>query len=197
MLSSDFLGKFKLVTEAIWRDRPIDSRIYGFQFQPGTHWNPGLSNEQIAEYEDILGTKFPDDFRAFLAEMNGTDTPTLNVYGSAGEPCNGIGVYAYPRDLKIVEQLSGEVRRNQRQLIRTMAEQGFILAPAAALIPIYEHRFLVCTGEPDSSVVLSIDGSDDAIVYGRTLEEYLEREFVTPYLSPSGSACDIKMEGWR
>jgi hypothetical protein len=64
----------------------------------------GLSAEQIAEYENALGTKskFPHDFKAFLQAMNGTDLPTLNVYGYCGElPRNSVGVYSYPRDVEV------------------------------------------------------------------------------------------------
>lgn len=47
---------------------------------------PGISDQQITNYEKVLNTKFPLDFRAFLRALNGTDLPTLNVYGSCGEP---------------------------------------------------------------------------------------------------------------
>lgn len=180
MLSSDFLIQFKSATELMWRDQPMNPHIYGFQFQPGTRWNPGLSEERIAEYEDVVGIKFPHDYRAFLRAMNGTDLPTLNVYGSCGEPpCEWVGVYSYPKDLEIVRRLAKDVSNNRAELTATMAEEGFVLQPAATLVPIYGHRYLVCTPSLDTSVVLSIDGSDDAIVYGNTLKEYLEREFLT------------------
>jgi hypothetical protein len=179
MLSSDFLIEFKRATEAIWRERPINPHISGFQFQPGTRWILGLSYDKIAEFEDILGIKFPHDFRAFLRTMNGTDLPTLNVYASCSEPPRQwVGVYSYPRDLAIVRRLSEEVSKDRAELTKTMAEEGFTLQPTAALVPIYGHRYLVCTPSLDSSVVLSIDGSDDAIVYGNSLKEYLEREFL-------------------
>jgi len=179
MLSSYFLIAFKRATEARWRERPINPHISGFQFQPGTRWNLGLSDDKIAEFEDTFETKFPHDFRAFLRAMNGTDLPTLNVYASCGEPPREwVGVYSYPRDLEIVRRLSEEVSRDRVGLTKTMAEEGFALQPTAALVPIYGRRHLVCARSLDSSVVLSIDGSDDAIVYGNSLKEYLEREFL-------------------
>lgn len=64
------------------------------------------------------------------------------------------------------------------ELVVTMAEQGFTLSPEDSLVPIYIHRYLVCTSDPASSVVLSIDDGNDAIVYGDSLREYLEREFL-------------------
>ena len=79
MLSSDFLAEFQRATEAKWHEQPIDPHISGFQFQTGTRWNPGLTDEKIAEFEDVLGIQFPHDFRAFLRAMNGTDLPTLLI----------------------------------------------------------------------------------------------------------------------
>jgi hypothetical protein len=103
MLSSDFLTEFKCATEAKWRKRPINADISGFQFLPGTRWNPGLSDDKIAEYEALLGVRFPDDFRLFLRATNETDLPTLNIYSYCGEPARlWVGVYSYPRDLEIV-----------------------------------------------------------------------------------------------
>jgi hypothetical protein len=71
-----------------------------------------------------------------------------------------------------------EARLDRNVLIATMAMQGFDLSPSATLAPIYGHRYLVCTSDLNRSVVLSIDGPDDAIVYGNSLQEYLEREFL-------------------
>lgn len=89
-----------------------------------------------------------------------------------------MGVYSYPRDLDIVNQLIEEVGRERAELNITLSEQGFELPAEAKLVPIYGHRYLVCTSDPKNSVVLSIDGGDDAIVYGNSLKEYFEREFL-------------------
>jgi hypothetical protein len=95
MLNSDFLAEFKRATEANWSRRSINPILYGFQFQQGTRWNPGLSDELIREYEHVLKVRFNNDLRAFLRAMNGTDLPTLNVYGSCGEPHGkSVGVYS-------------------------------------------------------------------------------------------------------
>lgn len=150
------------------------------QFQRGTRWNPGLSNAEIAEYENVLGVQFPLDFRAFLQVMNGTDIPAVNVYGHCGEAHRtSAGVYSYPRDLKTVEQRIEDVRENRNEIAADLREQGFDLSAQAALVPIFGHRYVVCTSNLNSSVVLSIVVHDvDAIVYGNTLREYLEREFL-------------------
>jgi hypothetical protein len=66
MLTGDFLAEFKRATETRWSEQPIDPTLYGFQFQRGTRWNPGLSDKEIAEAEDALVLVFPQDFRTFL-----------------------------------------------------------------------------------------------------------------------------------
>ena len=183
MLSSNFLTEFKRATEVKWHERPINPNIYGFQFQQGTRWNPGLSEEKIAEYENTLGVRFPYDFRAFLGAMNGTDLPTLNIYGYRPEPPHtSVGVYSYPRDVELIKHLMKEVRENRNALTATMAEQGFDLPIAANPVPICGNRYLLCTSDLDSSVVLSIHSGEDAIMYGTSLQEYLQREFLSESL---------------
>src|SRR5215510_1261303 len=179
MLSSDFLAEFKRVTELNWSTCSIDPRLYGFQFQPGTRWNPGLSDQKITEYEKVLGIQFPNDFRALLSFMNGTDLPTLNVYGSSGHPSReSVGIYSYPRDLETVRGRIEDANENRAELTATMQDQGFDLAIDAGLMPIFAHRYIICTTDLERSVVLSIHHSSDAIVYGTSLQEYLENEFL-------------------
>jgi hypothetical protein len=60
-----------------------------------------------------------------------------------------------------------------------LSEQGFDLPTGAGLVPIYGHRYVVCTSNLNSSVVLSVVVHDvDAIVYRTCLREYLERDFL-------------------
>jgi hypothetical protein len=180
MLSPDFLAEFKRATEEKWSQKSIDPTTYGFQFQRGTLWNPGLSDDNVAEYENDLGVRFPHDFRLFLRSMNGTDLTTLNIYTQCGEPPRtSVGVYSYPRDLGIVKQRIEDIRESRDEIHADLTKQGFELSAEAHLVPIYGHRYLVCTADLNRSVVLSVVvHSADAIVYGNSLREYLEREFL-------------------
>jgi hypothetical protein len=178
MLSEEFLCELKRKTEENWRARSINPTIYGFQFQPGTGWNPGLSNEQILAYERAVGVTFPFDLKALFRVMNGTDLPTLNIYGGSGYPKReSVGVYVYPRDLEVVRKLILDANENRGTLRATLTNEGFDLVPTSKLMPIYAHRYVVCDGA-ESSAVLSIWDAKDAIVYGNSLQEYLEREFL-------------------
>src|SRR5579863_494617 len=124
MLSCDFLAEFKRATEQMWSERSIDPDAYGFQFQRGTRWNPGLSDDKITEYDNVLGVRFPTDFRAFLRVTNGTDIPTLNVYGYCGEPHRtSVGVYSYPKDLEMVKQRIEDVRESRNEITSDLGSQ--------------------------------------------------------------------------
>ena len=179
MAITDFLAEFRRATEAKWSNTSINPTIYGFQIQRGTRWNVGLSVKLIEEYESVLSTRFPNDFRSFLLEMNGTDLPTLNVNAPAGSQRESVGVYSYPRDIEIVKTLVERIRTSEHEIISDLAGQGFQLTVEASLVPIYGHRYVVCTPDLSRSTVLSIIVHDaDAIVYGNSLMEYLETEFL-------------------
>jgi hypothetical protein len=60
----------------------------------------------------------------------------------------------------------------------TLADEGFLLSATAKLMPIYAHRYVVCDGAEENCPVLSIWDFEDAIVYGNTFREYLEKEFL-------------------
>ncbi len=53
----------KETSERAWQTVPLDEKIYGFQIQAGTKWNPGLSDDQITQYEADIGFAFPDIFK--------------------------------------------------------------------------------------------------------------------------------------
>lgn len=178
-IGSDYLAELKDATERIWSSSTQDPGVYGFPFPRGTRWMPGLSEQEILAYEDVLGTKFPLDFRTFLRAMNGTDVPTLNVSGGGVAPRQSAGVYSYPRDVEVVKQLIGIVQENREGIALDLASQGFHLPAPATLVPICGHRYVVCTRKLNTSVVLSIVVQDvDAIVYADSLREYLQKDFM-------------------
>jgi hypothetical protein len=178
MLDNEFLIRFKEKTEATWRRTPISGNIYGFQFQAGTRWNPGLSADEIEAYQGAVKIQFPNDLKIFFAAMNGTDLATVNIYGNSGTPAQkGMGVYSYPRDLEIVKIRIADVDNTRQEILQTLAEQGCELASGFQLMPIFSHRYVVCTSDLSHSSVLSINGND-AIVYANSLKDYLDKEFL-------------------
>ncbi len=165
-------------TEALWAATSPNRGVTGYQMQRGTRWNPGLGRDEMDAYERALGLRFPASLRCMLSVMNGTDLPAINFFGSSGHPVRECaGVYAYPRNLALVRSMIADVQPDRTEIEDVLAEQGFRLEPGDGLVPIYSHRFLVCGADPLDSPVLSIQGTD-AIVYGRSLAEYLGAEFL-------------------
>jgi hypothetical protein len=174
-MDAAFLECLKTTTERRWKDATIDRHVYGFQLTVGTRWLPGLEKREIDAYEDALGVRFPNALRTFLAHMNGTDLPTINVYGSSGEPHRaGVGFYSFPRDVDHVKERMARWRAEWLEIRDVLAEQGTVIGETDVCVPIYGHRGVLCTSDPESDVVLSIMETD-AIVYGPTLHDYLEQ----------------------
>ena len=181
MLTTSFLKEFRRITESNWAEQSVKPDVYGFQFQRGTRWNPGLSAEGLTEYQRTVGFEFPNDCKAFFTEMNGTDIPAINVYGNSGEPSRtSVGVYSFPRDIERIVQRIDDVDQNRAEITADLAEQGYELPPNTRLLPFFSHRYVVCGPDTDISTVLSVIAYDvDAIVYATSLQEYLEREFLS------------------
>lgn len=166
----NFFLKFKEKTEQYWAAHPIS----GFQGPHGSYWNPGLSENEIMEYEKFLGASFPKDFVTMLTVMNGTTTPISNTWKDKKIRA---GVYSYPRDIKIVNWYIDVLKPDMEGIIKSLLFEGYCLQPESKLLPIFMHRYLVCEEDENTSTVLSIMGTD-AIVYGKSLPEYLEKEFL-------------------
>ena len=181
MLTREFLREFRRKCELNWSNRTLRPGVFGFQIQRGTRWNPGLSDSEIAEYERTVGFQFSEDLRTFLLEMNGTDLPSVNIFGSSGLPqATSVGVYSFPNDIDFVKSRMEDVRLWRSQIAADLAQQNFDLPDSANLLPIYGHRYVLCTAGADSTLVLSILAQEqpDAIVYANSLQEYLEKEFM-------------------
>jgi hypothetical protein len=78
-----------------------------------------------------------------------------------------------------VKELLDHIQPSRAEIAADLAGQGFELPEEVGLVPMYSDRFVVCGSNLDRSVVLSIAVNDtDAIVYGNSLREYLEKEFL-------------------
>jgi hypothetical protein len=175
MMTKEFIENFLRTVEAKWRSHQLKEKDhYGFQFQHNTKWNPGLSSEQIDEYQHALNITFPDDFVFFLRHANGTDLPTLNNYGGSGNSlAYSKGVYSYPRDLEIVKENIQLIQENYSDIVDSL---GLSIHHSPKFIPFFMHRYILSGKDLTQSPVYSILGID-AIFYEPSLREYLEREF--------------------
>lgn len=188
--ADDFFDWLSHASEDYWSRVQINPGVYGFQIQPSTTWRPGLPHDQIDAYESEIGFRFPPVLRAYLRHMNGTDLPTVNVYGCSGtRHTYGPGFYSYPDDLP---QLRATVKWIYDEFGLTDKEVEDRQIPH--IMPIILHRCLIvdrCAGNP----VLSIYGQD-VIPWAPSLKEFLLRETGAPEAPPmvstdSGAAVPV------
>jgi hypothetical protein len=176
-IDKQFILRFKQTTEERWRNKELNPMIYGYQFQKGTCWNPGLSEKEIDRYEKDIGIAFPNELRILLGFINGTDRPTVNIYGNDGSPHQtSVGVYTYPRDLELVKSRIEVLNENWKN-IRTLLSEVALTHAGGDLFPFFIHRFVVCGAGYPGCPVISVHGRD-AILYCESLRDYLEKEFL-------------------
>jgi hypothetical protein len=184
---SDFFLWLKETSEAFWSDIEINKGVFGFQTQKETKWLKGLSEAEIQAYEATLGWAFPEVYKNYLRNMNGTDKPAINVYGNSEKVAYAAGYYSFPRDLAIVgdkikwiyEEFSVDEETVRRENI-------------PHIIPIVSHRFLIadnCAENP----VLSMQGRD-SILYAPSLESFLAADIFQNHSNvPTDSDFQIKL----
>mgnify|MGYP001181010998 CR=1 FL=1 len=169
-LTLDFLNAFVTSTESNWENVVINPKIFGFQFQKGTHWRKGLTDLEISKFENDLGVSFPNEYKFLLRNINGTDLPTMNINGAWGNSVEySIGVYSYPDDINTI--------RKAKSFLDVHSEEwGFDTQENDYFIPFYSHRYIQVRNEEIQRVV-SVYGND-GIEYGKDMRSYLEKEFI-------------------
>jgi hypothetical protein len=70
---------FKSKTEKKFKHTRLYSNTWGWQIQPGTQWNAGLSIEEIEELESLFGFAFPLDYKEMLSVINGFDRDQISI----------------------------------------------------------------------------------------------------------------------
>ncbi len=165
-----FFPWLKDSSERAWKTVPLNDKIYGFQIQAATKWNPGLTSDQIAQYETDIGFKFPEILKQYLKVMNGTDKERINIYAYCGEPFRyAPGFYTYPKDLAAIKEKIQWIY-DECHVKPDEIEQKEI----PHILPIIAHRFLVVDRCP-TNPVLSMYGSD-IIAYSHNLMNFLVDE---------------------
>ena len=162
----EFFVWLKESSERYWENIEIKKGIFGFQTQSKTKWLAGLSEKKIKEYEKELGFLFPEIYKLYLQNMNGTDKPAINIYGHSETVAYASEYYSYPRDLEIVKD---KIKWIYEEF--SINEEIVLSEKIPHIIPIVGHRFLIadnCVNNP----ILSIYGID-SILYAPNLESFL------------------------
>jgi hypothetical protein len=54
----------------VWETAHVDKGSHGFQIQPGTRWEPGLTDAEIDGFEREMSFSFAPIYRLYLSHMN-------------------------------------------------------------------------------------------------------------------------------
>lgn len=202
----EFLDWFKKRTEQYWaahEPRSLDdyrlAGAGGTDWQRGTRWVDGLTDESIHAIEHQWHLTFPPDYRLFLQHLHCVDRLMVGAFFTGDgehtlEPGEKPSFHNWLEDMTAVQQkfdcvrdgLEFDIEHNelwlgswgakpnsldkQKEVLRNLLKQ------APPLVPVFGHRYLVADPAVAGNPVISVCQSD-IIVYGSDLRSYLLIEF--------------------
>ena len=165
----DFVN-IKEITENYWNSKSINKKVYGFQIQKGTKWNNGLSEQEIIEFQNIMGFEFPEILKDYYTVMNGVDKEQINVYGDSGEQYSySKMLYGFPKDIQIMNDLIQWIYDENE-----INEAEMVNKNISRIFPIYAHRFMLIDTNEHS--ILSMYGND-IILFANNIIDLFNMEF--------------------
>ena len=171
--------EFKAWSETLFKDRQLE-KCWGYQIQPGTKWNPGLSPSQIHDLEKVFGFEFPDEYKRMLSALNGFDRDKIAIDPDQVEASEfSRQCYQYPENLDNVQWLITEIAEHIDYVKEALSSAGFEAENVIGFVPLYAHRALAVFKDKSLTPVISIHQGTDVIVYGKSLMEYWLRELST------------------
>ncbi len=201
-----FLRWFRERTEETWQryqtrtfEEFVASRVGGRDWQQGTRWLSGLSEQEIVTIEQHYQVRFPPDYRLFLQVLHSVDRPLVGARYSDDKtmiPTTAPSFYNWQTDTEaiqatyewLVEGLVFDVQHADVWLpswgAKPTTAEGQearvreLVNAAPKLIPVFAHRYLLASPCEAGNPVLSISQSD-IIIYGVDLHDYFLTEFGT------------------
>jgi len=165
---NDFL-KIKECSENIWNKKSINKQVYGFQIQRGTKWKKGLSENELLEFQNIMGFEFPEILRDYYSVMNGVDKDQINVFGNSGKKYSySKSLYSFPDDLQIIKKLIQWIYEENGIDEKEMTKRNI-----SRIFPIFGHRFMLI--DHNQHPVLSMYG-DDIILFAYSILDLFYRD---------------------
>lgn len=197
---AEFFEWFREKTEATYETRTFklfqDDHMGGTDWQRGTRWIGGYTEEEIKRFEHQWKVQFPPDYRLYLKTLGAPDRPCFAAWFEdgdelvAGEEQVLLNLHEDPAviERKLRWPAEGLLRSVEHgewwsawgekpaTLQDRQQKLSGLLKQAPPLIPVYGHRYLVGLPLEAGNPVLSVMGSD-IIVYGLDLPGYLQTEF--------------------
>jgi hypothetical protein len=216
-----FLSWFQERTEETWQryktktfEDFVAGGVGGRDWQRGTRWLGGPSEQEIATIEHRYDVRFPPDYRLFLRVLHTVDRPCVGA-GYAGAsmiPVTAPSFYNWQMDTEIraayewlFEGLFFDVQHSnlwpQSWGIKPAIAEAQkarlreLLHAAPRLIPVFGHRYLLAEPCVAGNPVLSIYQSD-IIIYGNDLHSYFLAEFGS-LIEAIGSKSPRTPEQWE
>jgi hypothetical protein len=208
-----FLRWFQERTEETWRDyrtipfeKYVASRMGGSDWQQGTRWLNGLSEQEIAVIEQRYHLHFPPDYHLFLQVLHSVDRPRVGAgYGDDNNiiPITAPSFYNWQTDTEAIQYVYERLGSGLFFAVQhdDLWPQSWGAKPATAeeqearvrelvdaapkLVPVFAHRYLLAEPCEAGNPVLSIMQSD-IIIYDINLHDYFLDEF--------GDLCGISNE---
>lgn len=199
-----FLYWFRTRTEEVWRnyqtrtfEEYVASDVGGRDWQQGTRWLNGLSEQDIAAIEELYSLRFPPDYRLFLKLLHSVDRPLTGVryrHDRQMIPITAPSFYNWQVDTVAIQQaydwlvegLWFDVQYNNLwpqtwgvkpvQIEAQETQVRALVKAAPKLIPVFGHRYLLAEPCQAGNPVLSIYQSD-IIIYSIDLRHYFLTEF--------------------
>jgi hypothetical protein len=164
--------EFKIWSEEVLEDWVL-VRAWGFQFQPGTKWNPGLPLQEIKKLEKIFGFEFPTEYQQMLLTINGLDRDMIAIDPDGTDESEyGQNVYQYPADIKKAEELVNEIKENIYYVKEALRLDGYDPESVIGFVPLYGHQALAVFYDKSLSPVISIHQGTDVVVVSESLMNY-------------------------
>ena len=161
--------KIKELTENYWNNIELKKGTYGFQVQKGTRWKNGLSKNEINEFENIMGFKFPEILEDYYTVMNGVDREQVNVYGNSGESYSYFqNIYSYPDDIETIKKLIKWIYEENKVNENEMKNKNI-----SKIFPVFYHRFMLI--DHKEHPILSMYGND-IIVWANNIIDLFKKE---------------------
>jgi hypothetical protein len=136
---SEFMIWFKDRSEKHFADLELDREVSGFQFQKGTKWKKGLTDQEIFSFQKKLGFNFPKELIEFYKMMNGTDLPGINIYSDRNVPHSYEPIYfSYPEHLPIIIEII-----NDRLRIKGFTVDYMRKINVPFIFPMTDYYFMV------------------------------------------------------
>ncbi len=185
-----FFPWLKVKSEMLWRDETTDENL------KGGYWLPGLTDKLITQYENDIGFTFPEIFKMFLRQMNGTNQNLIVHWGIVDEfgeePTwvhkKGPGFYSFPRDILYVKAMINRTCAAFGLKRRSLVREGI-----PHIMPIISNKFLVmdcCEKNP----VLSILGNETTPCADSLISFLTDYIFNKNY--PKLDCADYKVKFW-